>query len=78
MAPTMDWHSIIAAESHHLPLDAARQLREMGFIVMPGPAIKGGCEQLSDAYDHAVATADPADVHTARTGASTRINNLVN
>ncbi len=39
MAPTNDWHSIIAAESHHLPHDAARQLREIGFIVMPGPAI---------------------------------------
>ena len=46
MAPTNYWHSIIAAESHYLPPDAARQLREIGFIVMPGPAIQGGCEQL--------------------------------
>jgi len=60
MAPTNDWHSGIAAELHHLPPDAVRQLREIGFIVMPGPAIQGGCEQLSDVYDHEVATADPA------------------
>lgn len=78
MTPANDWHSIIAAESHHLPTDAARQLRETGFVVMPGPAIKGGCEQLSRAYDRAVATADPADVHVGRTGSSTRINDFVN
>jgi hypothetical protein len=77
MAPTNDWHSFIAAESHMSP-DAARQLREIGFIVMPGPAIKGGCEQLSDAYDYAVATADPADVHIGRTTSSTRIDDFVN
>ena len=73
-----DWHSLIAADSCHLPPDAARQLRELGFIVMPGPAIQGGCEQLSRAYDHAVATADTADVHTGRTGSSIRINDFVN
>ena len=78
MAPTNDWHSIIAAELHHLPPDAVRQLREIGFIVMPGPAIQGGCEQLSDVYDHEVATADPADVHLGRTGSSTRIDDFVN
>ena len=78
MARTNDWHNIIAAESHHLPPDAARQLREIGFIVMPGPTFQGGCERLSDAYDRAVATADPADVHIGRTRSSTRINDLVN
>jgi ectoine hydroxylase-related dioxygenase (phytanoyl-CoA dioxygenase family) len=78
MAPRNYWHSIIAAESHHLPPDAARQLRKIGFIVMPGPTIKGGCEQLSDAYDHAVAKADPADVHIGRTRSSTRIDDFVN
>ena len=77
MTPTNDWHSIIATESNHLPPDAARQLRELGFIVMPGPAIQGGCEQLSRAYDHAAATADSADVHISSTGASTRINDFV-
>ncbi|HSS21644.1 MAG TPA: hypothetical protein VLL54_16335 [Pyrinomonadaceae bacterium] len=58
MAPTKDWHSIIAAKSHQLPPEAARQLRDIGFIVMPGPEIQGGCEQLSRAYAHAVAMVD--------------------
>jgi hypothetical protein len=78
MAPTSDWHSIIAAKSHHLPPDSARQLREIGFAVMPGPAIQGGCEQLSHAYDHAVATANQADVHIGRSRSSTRIDDFVN
>ena len=78
MAPTNDWDSFIAAESLHLSSDAARHLREMGFIVMPGPAIQGGCERLSAAYDHAAATADPADVHIGRTNSSTRIDDFVN
>ena len=78
MSPKTDWHSVIAAASHHLPPYAARQLREIGFIVMPGPGIQGGCEQLSHAYDHAVATADPADVHIGRTRSSIRVNDFVN
>ena len=76
MPLTNDWHSITASESHLSP-DAARQLRDSGFVVLPGPVIPGGHEQLLRAYDRAVATADPSDVHIGRTGASTRINNLV-
>jgi len=45
---------------------------------MPGPVIPGGCEQLSEAYDRAVAAADPADIHTGRAGSSTRINDFAN
>ena len=77
MTPTKDWHRIIASDSHLSP-DAARQMRDIGFVVLAGPVIPGGCEQLTRAYDRAVATADSSDVHTARTGASTRINNFVN
>ena len=77
MTSTNYWHSIITAESH-LPPDSARQLRDIGFVVMPGPATQGGCEQLSDAYDRAVVAADPADVHTGRTKSSTRIDDFVN
>jgi hypothetical protein len=77
MRPTEDWHRFIASESHLSP-DAERQLRDNGFIVLPGPVIPGGCERLSCAYDRAVAAADPADMHTSKTGASTRINNFVN
>lgn len=60
MSTTPDWHSVIAAESH-LPHDSARLLCEIGFVVVPGPIISGGFEQLAHAYDLAVATADPAD-----------------
>ena len=77
MTPTNDWHSIIASESHLAP-DAARQLLDIGFVIMPGPLIPGGWEQLSKAYDRAVATADFADVHTGRTKSSTRIDDFVN
>ena len=72
-----EWHDLIAAEAH-LPPDAARRLREIGFCVMPGPVIPGGCEALSAAYDRAAALADPADVHVGKTGASTRIDDFVN
>src|SRR5687767_14835307 len=44
---------------------------------MPGPVAPGGIRQLSDAYDRAATAAEPADVHTGRTG-STRINDFVN
>ena len=76
MITTDDWHSIIASKTHLAP-DAARELRDSGFVVIPGPVIPGGYEQLSDAYDRAVAKPTPSDVHTSRTGASTRINNFV-
>jgi hypothetical protein len=75
MRSSDEWYSVIAAESH-LPLDAARQLRESGFIVMPGPAVPGGCERLSNAYDREVASADSAEIHVGRT--TTRINDFVN
>ena len=72
-----DWHRIIASESHLSP-DAARQLHDCGFVVLPGPIIPGGYDQLSRAYDRAVAAADPSDVHTSKKRTSTRINNFVN
>ncbi len=71
------WHGVIAAEMRLEP-DAARQLRELGFVVISGPVTAGGHEQLSEAYDRAAASADPADVHTGKTGATTRINDFVN
>jgi len=77
VTPTNGWQSVVASESHLSP-DAARELRNLGFVVIPGPAIPGGCEQLSAAYDRAIATADSSDVSTGRTGASTRVNDFVN
>jgi hypothetical protein len=69
-----DWYSIIAAESR-LPPDAARQLGEIGFVVMPGPEIPGGWARLSRAYDRAVLTADPRDVSIR---SSSRVHDFVN
>ena len=77
MRSSDEWYSIIAADAH-LPPDAAQQLREKGFIVMPGPAIPGGCEQLSNAYDREVAIADPAERHVSRNKSTTRTNDFVN
>jgi len=58
-----------------LPADVALQLRDAGFVVIPGPVTPGGIERLSEAYDHAVATADAADVRIA---SSTRVTDFVN
>ena len=69
-----DWYRIMAAESE-LPPDAARQLCDFGFVVMPGPVIHGGCARLSEAYDGAVLTADPDDVSIR---SSTRVHDFVN
>jgi len=72
-----EWHNFIAAESY-LPPEAGRQLRDAGFVVMPGPEIDGGCKQLSEAYDRAVLMADSVDVHVGSTKSSMRINDFVN
>ena len=69
-----NWHSLILAEAM-LPTEASRQLSEMGFVVVPGPPIPGGWAGLSQAYDRAVALADPADVSIR---SSTRVHDFVN
>jgi hypothetical protein len=69
-----NWYSIIAAESDLLP-NAVRQLDDIGFVVLPGPAIQGGWARLAEAYDRAVSAADPADVSIR---SSTRIHDFVN
>lgn len=77
MTQTPDWHDIIATELYLSP-DAARQLRDIGFVVIPGPVLQGGCERLSNAFDRAMTMADPSDVRTARNGSSTRVDDFVN
>src|SRR5436853_7330680 len=67
-----DWYRLIATQSE---LPAARQLREDGFVVLPGPAIPGGWARLPEAYDRAVSTADPEDVSIR---SSTRVSDFVN
>jgi hypothetical protein len=77
MTASKDWHSAIVSECR-LSADSSRQLHDAGFVVLPGPVIPGGGEQLSRAYDREVAAASSADVHTGRTGASTRLDDFVN
>src|SRR5262249_21222820 len=69
-----DWYGAIVAEGD-LPPDAARQLLDIGFVVLPGRHIQGGWARLSEAYGRAVATADPADVSIR---SSTRVHDFVN
>lgn len=69
-----DWYRLIATQSE-LPADAARQLCDDGFVVLPGPVIPGGWARLSEAYDRAVSTADPEDVSIR---SSTRVSDFVN
>jgi hypothetical protein len=73
MRETDTAYQAIAAQSK-LQTDLADQLRGAGFVVIPGPAVPGGINSLSDAYDRLVATADPADVRVA---SSTRITDFV-
>jgi hypothetical protein len=74
MRPVDDWYDIISAEAE-MPSEAARQLINLGFVVLPGPVIPGGREGLSEAYDRAVATANPEDVSVR---SSTRVHDFVN
>lgn len=63
------------AAQYQLPANDAAQLRDAGFVVIPGPSTPGGIERLSAAYDDAVATADTADI---RVSSSTRVTDFVN
>ena len=68
-----DWYGVIAAGSE-MPPEAARQLVNLGFVVLLGPVIPGGRARLSEAYDQAVSTADPRDVSVR---SSTRVSDFV-
>ena len=69
-----DWYEVIAAEPG-LPPDAARRLCDVGFVVVPGPSIRGGSARLSEAFDRAVSAAEPDDVSVR---SSTRVSDFVN
>jgi len=68
------WFRKIAAESD-LPEAVARQLCEVGYVVIDGPVPHARCVQLSEAYDAAVLAAHPDDVSIS---SSTRIHDFVN
>lgn len=70
----VDAHYRAIAASSHLPPGAARQLIEVGFVVIRGPIAARDVPRLQHAYDRAVAAADAADV---RTSSSTRVTDFV-
>src|SRR5882672_5831422 len=69
------WFSEIAA-NYELPFDAATELSDLGFVVVPGPVAPTKLAQLAAAYDAAVLAADPADASIGRT--ATRVHDFVN
>src|SRR5829696_274313 len=64
------------AEGRELSPGAARELRDAGFVVIPGPVPPGGLARLAGAYDAAVAGAAAADISVG--SSTTRVHGLVN
>jgi len=59
-----------------LPADAAAELQDNGFVVIPGPKAPAHIEELIHAYDAAIAAASAGDVRVGST--STRVTDFVN
>ncbi len=70
-----DWFDRLAAGSE-LPVYAALELEERGFVVLPGPVPSDRMERLADAYDAAVASATGDDIRIGST--STKVSDFVN
>jgi hypothetical protein len=69
------WFNEIATR-RELSAEAEHELLTFGFIVIPGLVKVPRLEQLSQAYDAAVAEASPADVRVGST--TTRVHDFVN
>ena len=61
---------------HLLSASARKALVDVGFAVIQGPIPRGDLGVLAEAYDAAVASADPRDVRVGST--TTRVHDLVN
>jgi len=70
-----DWFSAIASD-FELPRGTVQELRDIGFVVIPGPVAPAKIARLAAAYDAAVSDADPADVSVGST--TTRVSDFVN
>jgi ectoine hydroxylase-related dioxygenase (phytanoyl-CoA dioxygenase family) len=70
-----DWFSTLATGSE-LPRDAASELQEQGFVVLPGAVPSDRVERLANAYNAAMASATVDDVKIGST--STRLSDFVN
>ena len=70
-----EWFSMISAGSQFRLL-AAKELRDAGFVVIPGPVSAERLPQFAAAYDAAMDSGSGADVKLART--ATRMYDFVN
>jgi hypothetical protein len=70
-----NWFNIIG-EGCELSAGAIQDLRDVGFVIIPGPIAPDRLAHLAGAYDAAVATASPDDVKVGST--STRVRDFVN
>ena len=70
-----DWFSTLAT-GRELPMDAASELQERGFVVCPGAVPSDRVERLANAYTAAVASATGDEVKIGNT--STRVSDFVN
>lgn len=71
----LDWFSTLAA-GNELPADAASELQERGFVILPGPVPSERMELLVNAYTAAMASAAGDDLKIGST--STRVSDFVN
>jgi Phytanoyl-CoA dioxygenase (PhyH) len=69
------WFSSIAAKMQ-LSSSAVRDLRDDGFVIIPGRLPKAKLAELSDSYDRAVLQAAPDDIAVG--GSTTRVSDFVN
>jgi ectoine hydroxylase-related dioxygenase (phytanoyl-CoA dioxygenase family) len=70
-----DWFSTLSA-GHELPVHAASELEERGFVVLPGVVAAGNMERLTTAYTEAMTSATGDDIRVGST--STKVSDLVN
>jgi ectoine hydroxylase-related dioxygenase (phytanoyl-CoA dioxygenase family) len=70
-----DWFNRIGAGCQ-LPAAVLQDLRDIGFVVIPGPMAPDRLAHLAAAYDAAIAAASPDDVKVGST--STRVRDFVN
>jgi hypothetical protein len=70
-----DWFSTLAA-GNELPVHAASELEERGFVVLPGMVAAESLERLTTAYTEAVTSATGDDIRVGST--STKVSDFVN
>ncbi len=70
-----DWFGSMAADCE-LPREAARQLHDIGFVVLAGPVVQARLSDFVAAYDAAVLAAHADNLSPGRS--TTRVHDFVN